>query len=163
MQIAIAAAIAALFGFATAAPAPAPQADDVRETLTLSSFSAHKFLVAPRNSTEARVDSLSYKLTGIREEGGFGVACTAAAAEGDREIIYAPQIYNCNGDDDHDYYFSVVSVSDKDVFTLNVFREVTFGWGYQAQIEVPTYCHAGGNDSMACAQVGGNVEVPMHP
>lgn len=38
-----------------------------------------------------------------------------------------------------------------------------YSWGYQAQIEVPTYCHAGGNESMACAQIGGDVSVPMHP
>ncbi|KAK8064648.1 hypothetical protein PG994_007286 [Apiospora phragmitis] len=62
MQIAIAtAAGAALFGSkaVSAAPAPAPQVGDVRETLTLSGFSAHKALVA-RNLTDARVDQLSY-------------------------------------------------------------------------------------------------------
>lgn len=126
MQIAVAAVTAALFGSQAVSAAPVPQASDVREVLTLSGFSAHKAIVA-RNITDTKVDSLSYKLTGSREEGTFGVACTAAAAAGADEIIYAPQIYNCNGDDDDDYYFSVVSVSDKDVFTLNVFREVTFG------------------------------------
>lgn len=126
MQIAIAAAVAALVGSKAVSAAPAPQASDVREVLTLSGFSAHKAIVA-RNSTDTKVDSLSYKLTGSREEGAFGVVCTAAAAEGADEIIYAPQVYDCNGVEDRDYYFSVVSVSDQDVFTLNVFREVTTG------------------------------------
>ncbi|KAK7999728.1 hypothetical protein PG990_012328 [Apiospora arundinis] len=159
MQFTIAAA-AALFGSAALA-APAPQATDIRETLSLQDFSVHKNIVA--GTTDAKVDEMSFQLVGSREEGTFGVVCKAAAAEGADEIVYGTSLtYDCNGDKDHHYYFNVVKV-EKDAFTLNVFREVTFGWGYQAQVEVPTYCHAGGNNSMACAQVGGDVTVAMHP
>lgn len=34
-------------------------------------------------------------------------------------------------------------------------------WGYQSLVEVPTYCHAGGANSMACAQIGGEVDIEM--
>ncbi|KAK8132076.1 hypothetical protein PG999_000249 [Apiospora kogelbergensis] len=157
MQFTIAAA--ALFG-TVALAAPAPQGADVRETLSLQDFSAHKKIVA--GTTAAKVDSVSFQLVGSREEATFGVVCKGAAAAGADEIVYnTTTAYDCNGDKEHNYYFHVVRVDDKDVFTLRVNREVTSGWGYQSLVEVPTYCHAGGANSMACAQIGGEVDIEM--
>ncbi|KAH6839645.1 hypothetical protein B0I37DRAFT_449535 [Chaetomium sp. MPI-CAGE-AT-0009] len=152
-----AAAVAALFGAAVAVPTPQNQ-DKVYETVTVKDLFAHKSVVA--GTTDGPVDSLTFNIIASREEGTIGVVCEGQEEEGG--IKYAPDYYICNGGTDIvKYSFNVKSISDNGTFKITLFHQTGIAFGYWAETNIPTYCRAGGNNSLVCSQIA-DVEVGLH-
>ncbi|KAL2179531.1 uncharacterized protein P884DRAFT_283443 [Thermothelomyces heterothallicus CBS 202.75] len=155
---------AALFGAAAAAPtAAAPQAEmpRIREAVRITDFYARK---APLNGTlGGPVSSVSFKITPVRGNGTVPVSCSATAAEGEKSIRFKPTAYPCEDSSSHwdQYSFEVSRPKPQGIFDITVIHKAGPGFGVRGRASVPTYCHAGGADSLVCGQVA-NVTVGLH-
>ncbi|KAH6844773.1 hypothetical protein B0I37DRAFT_416358 [Chaetomium sp. MPI-CAGE-AT-0009] len=156
------AATAALFGAALAAPAPQAETPEIKETVSITDFYARKFHLVD-GTLDGPVSSVSFKITASREAGTIGVVCSASAAEGEDSIKFKPETYNCEGGDESwdKYRFSVDEITEQNVYKITVYHQTAPAFGFWGNTEVPTYCRAGGNESMICGQVA-EVEAKLH-
>ncbi|KAK8101984.1 hypothetical protein PG999_012358 [Apiospora kogelbergensis] len=151
-------AAAALFGAAMAAPAP--QANEIHESLTITKFSARKTDL--KGTLDGPVSHIDFQLIKSVEEGTMAFLCTADAAEGETGIKTGNNSYRCNGGTDNkNYAFSLKAVKDQSTFQLLMIHQTAPAFGYQANVEIPTYCRAGGAETMICDQVA-DVTADLH-
>ncbi|KAK8041620.1 hypothetical protein PG994_014627 [Apiospora phragmitis] len=149
---------AALFGAALAAPAP--QSNQTKESVQITDFHARKNHL--QGTLNGPVDSIDFKIIASEEAGTKGFVCTASAAEGEDKLKMKPNAYNCKGgDDNHHYAFELVSVGDDNVMTLQIIHQTAPAFGFWGNVDVPTYCHAGGDETMICQQIG-DVTANLH-
>ncbi|KAL2172257.1 hypothetical protein VTG60DRAFT_6635 [Thermothelomyces hinnuleus] len=152
---------AALFGAAAAAPAPQAEVPRIREAVRITDFYARK---GPLNGTfDGAVSSVSFKITPVLGNGTVPISCSATAAEGEKSIRFKPTAYPCEDNSSHwdQYSFKVSRPKPLGVFDITVIHKAGPGFGARGRASVPTYCHAGGADSLVCGQVA-NVTVGLH-
>ncbi|KAK6835139.1 protein elicitor protein [Apiospora arundinis] len=150
--------VAALFGAAMAAPAP--QANETRESVQITDFSARKSNL--KGTLDGPVDSISFNIIASAEAGTMGFVCTASAAEGEDALKFKPNSYRCNGgDDNHHYAFELNEVKEQNTFSLMIIHQTAPAFGFWANVDVPAYCHAGGAETMVCQQVA-DVTANLH-
>ncbi|KAL2141564.1 hypothetical protein VTI28DRAFT_2214 [Corynascus sepedonium] len=148
---------AALFGAAMAAPAPQADFPRVRESVAITEFYARKDLL--NGTLNGPVSSVSFKLSPTLNNGTAAVvSCTATAAEGESAIDFKPTAYPCDGEK---YSFQVGRPKGQGIFPITLIHQTGHGHGARGRGAVPTYCHAGGGDSLVCGQVA-NVTIGLH-
>lgn len=159
MQFTFATVAVALFGAAIAAPAP--QANETKESVQITEFHARKNHL--NGGLTGPVDSIDFNIIASAEVGTMGFVCTASAAEGEDSLKLKPNSYLCNGgDENHHYAFYLnAAVGDDNKFSLLIIHQVAPAFGFWANVEVPTYCHAGGAETMVCQQVA-DVTANLH-
>ncbi|KAK7955350.1 hypothetical protein PG996_016154 [Apiospora saccharicola] len=151
--------VAALFGAAMAAPAP--QANETKESVQITEFHARKSHL--NGGLTGPVDHIDFNIIASAEAGTMGFVCTASAVEGEDSLKFKPNSYRCNGgDDNHHYSFELnTAVGDDNKFSLMIIHQIAPAFGFWTNVEVPTYCHAGGAETMICQQVA-DVTANLH-
>ncbi|KAK7910562.1 hypothetical protein PG985_013043 [Apiospora marii] len=154
-------AVAALFGAAMAAPAPVPQSDEIKESVQITKFHARKSHL--NGGLTGPVDSIDFAITASAEAGTMGFACTASAEEGEESLKFKPNLYRCNGGTENAHYSFELNapVGDDNKFSLTIIHQTGIAFGYWGAVEVPTYCHAGGAETMVCQQIA-DVTADLH-
>ncbi|KAK8137414.1 hypothetical protein PG984_002907 [Apiospora sp. TS-2023a] len=159
MQFTFATVAVALFGAAIAAPAP--QANETKESVQITEFHARKNHL--NGGLTGPVDSIDFNIIASAEAGTMGFVCTASAAEGEDSLKFKPNSYRCNGgDDNHHYAFELnAAVGDDNKFSVMIIHQTAPAFGFWANVDIPTYCHAGGAETMVCQQVA-DVTANLH-
>ncbi|KAI1078698.1 hypothetical protein F5B20DRAFT_546968 [Whalleya microplaca] len=134
----ITAATALAFG-ATVLAAPAPQVDDpASEDVSITEFFVH--VAGANGTTSGTPDAVSFKLSG---ENATDLACSASTG-------VPSEVISCG---DSPYSFAVLQGNTTSNFALRIYHALGVAVGFYGEGVVPTYCHAGGLNSLACSQV----------
>ncbi|KAI0836375.1 hypothetical protein F5Y06DRAFT_108049 [Hypoxylon sp. FL0890] len=136
----------ALFSTALASPAMQPRAT-TQEDANITDFSLHK-------TSSNVVDGVSFNL--VSGTAGKTIVCSATASQ----VNGLPtNTYDCG---DASYHFQVLQGAEASTFTLRVQHDVDgVSGGISGDVNVPTYCHAGGLNTLVCGQTTSPVTVHL--
>ncbi|KAK7965726.1 uncharacterized protein PG986_000003 [Apiospora aurea] len=132
-----------------------------KESVQITKFHARKNHL--NGGLTGPVDSIDFNIVSSVEAGTMAFACTASAAEGEDSLKLKPNSYRCKGGDDNRHYaFELNSaVGEDDKFSLMIIHQTGIAFGYWGNVEIPTYCHAGGAETMVCQQIA-EVTADLH-
>ncbi|KAF4300958.1 putative major allergen-like protein [Botryosphaeria dothidea] len=117
--------------------------------LTIAAFAA---------TLAAAADTVSVKDLSVRKNNGLQSASFTVQPSGDAcsstdaaSLVY-PRINQCGTG----LYYFQIQEGESDAFKLTITKKVGMNSVTNATVDVPTYCHAGGNgaDDFVCSQVG---------
>ncbi|KAI0138299.1 hypothetical protein BJ166DRAFT_183137 [Pestalotiopsis sp. NC0098] len=123
----------------SAVVAASPVRRDFTEDISITDFYVHKAIT--NGTTDSTVDGVSFLLTG---DNATDLACSAQTGI-PSEVIFC-------GNTSYSFALWDEDASQGE-FTLRLYHGLGVGFGYYGEGLVPTYCHAGGGNSLSCGQV----------